>query len=76
MDRNEAVNCLREITTVCTRMSPDFVSLYKSKQDDPLSLGYQIHIKAVLDKEAEKQIRTIAKKRGLAVEQVNGKVII
>lgn len=57
-------------------MVPDSVSLIDSKPDDSFSVGYQIHIKAVLDEETEDQVRDIAEKHDLSFRQEEGEVII
>lgn len=76
MRRDEAVTCLKEITSTCTNMSPDSVALVQSKPDDPLSVGYQVHIETVLDQETERQLEDIAKKLHLALKKEKDKVII
>ena len=74
LDRNEAVTCLREITVLAS-MALDSVSLSVSKPGD-LSVGYQVHIKAVFDEETERQIRVIAQKRELSLTKNQDELII
>ena len=76
MNRHEAVTCLREINDTCQNMSPDSVTLFHSKPDDPLSTGYQVHIKAVLDSETKQQVRSITEKHSLALKEEKEKVVI
>ena len=76
MKRNEAVTFLKEITSTCGSMSPDSVTLFRSKMDDQDSVGYQVHIKTVLDSETKQQIRNIAEKHSLALKEEKGKVVI
>lgn len=76
MKRDEAVTFLKEITTTCTDMSPDSVTLFPSQVNDPISTGYQVHIKTVLDGETKQQIQSIVEKYRLAFKEENGKVVI
>ena len=76
MKRNEAVTFLKEITNTCGSMSPDSVTLFRSKMDDQDSVGYQVHIKTVLDSETRQQVRNIAEKYSLALREEEGKVVI
>lgn len=48
----------------------------ESRLDDPFSVGYRIHINMVLDEESKKKIHFIAEKRGLAMRQVKGELIV
>ena len=76
MKRHEAVTFLKEITNTCGSMSPDSVTLFRSKMDDQDSVGYQVHIKTVLDSETKQQVRNIAEKYSLALREEEGKVVI
>ena len=76
MKRNEAVICLKEINLTCQNMSPDAVALVNSKPNDQTSVGYQVHIQTVLDRETKRQIQGIADKRCLALREEKGKVVI
>jgi hypothetical protein len=76
MKRNEAVTFLKEVTNTCGSMSPDSVTLFHSKMDDQDSVGYQVHIKTVLDSETKQQVRNIAEKYSLALREEEGKVVI
>ena len=76
MKRNEAVTFLKEVTNTCGSMSPDSVTLFRSKMDDQDSVGYQVHIKTVLDSETKQQVRNIAEKYSLALREEEGKVVI
>ena len=76
MKRNEAVTFLKEITNTCESMSPDSVTLFRSKMDDQDSVGYQVHIKTVLDSETKQQVRNIAEKHSLALREEEGKIVI
>ncbi len=76
MKRHEAITCLKEINATCRNMSADAVSLVNSKPNDDLSMGYQVHIKTVLDGETKLQIQSIAEKHSLAIKEENGKVVI
>ena len=75
MNRNEAVTCLKEITNICTNMSPDSISLVHSGSDVQKST-YQVHIKTSLDDETKQQLQNIAEKHSLALKEDGGKVII
>ena len=76
MKRHEAVTCLKEITSTCTNMSPDSITLFNSRPDDPDSTGYQVHIKTVLDNETKQRLQNIAEKHSLALKEEKGKVVI
>jgi hypothetical protein len=76
MKRDEAVTLLREISNSCHNLSPDFVSLIKSKPDDQLSVGYQLHIQLAPDVEVLERISVIASKNCLAISREDGKEII
>ena len=76
MNRHEAVTFLKEITNSCANMSPDSVTLFHSKMDDPNSMGYQVHIKTILDNETKQQIRNIVEKHSLALKEEKDKVVI
>jgi len=76
MKRHEAVAFLKEITNTCGFMSPDSVTLFHSKMNDQDSVGYQVHIKAVLDSETKQQVRNIAEKYSFALREEEGKVVI
>ncbi len=75
MKRHEAVAFLKEITNTCENLSPDSVTIFNS-MDDQNSVGYQVHIKTVLDSETKQQIRNIAEKHSLAFKEEKGKVVI
>ncbi|MCL2359285.1 MAG: hypothetical protein LBH74_07480 [Nitrososphaerota archaeon] len=76
MKRNEAVTFLREITKNCNQMSPEAVTLIDSPVNDPLSIGYQVHIKTILDNETKGQIQNLLQERSLAFIEEANKVII
>jgi hypothetical protein len=76
MKRDEAVTLLREINNNCHNLSPDSVSLVKSRPEDQLSVGYQLHIEMAVDSETEHQLRFITSKHGLSIHQEKGQRII
>ncbi len=76
MKRHEAVSCLKEIQHTCFSLSPDSVSLVNSKLDDNLSVGYQRHIQAVLDKYTKRQINGVAERLRLEILEEPGKIVI
>jgi hypothetical protein len=76
MKRHEAVTCLKEITSTCTNMSPDSITLFNSRPDDRDSTGYQVHIKTVLDNETKQRLQNIAEKHSLALKEEKGKLVI
>jgi hypothetical protein len=76
MKRHEAITCLKEINNTCKNMSPDAVTLVNSQPDNPLSTGYQVHIKTVLDSETRQQVQSIIEKHGLAFKEEKDNVII
>lgn len=76
MKRREAIACLKKMQKTCFNMSPIAVALVKSKQNDSLSIGYQIHIHAVLDQPTKTQIRTIIAKQRYEISEAEGKIVI
>lgn len=75
MKRHEAVTCLKEITSGCSGLSPDSIALFHSNDNDA-SVGYQLHIKTVLDDETNTRLEEIADKHKLGLKRENDKVII
>ena len=75
MNRDDAVTLLKKITTTCSGLSPDSVTLFQSSPAD-VAVGYQVFIKADLDFETERQIRTIADGFSLSVKHEEGKLVI
>jgi hypothetical protein len=76
MNRDEAVVCLKEITNSCIDLSPNAVTLVNSEPDDPLSTGYRVHIKAVMDNYIRQQIRNIVENRSLKLKEENDELVI
>jgi hypothetical protein len=76
MNRHEAITFLKEITNTCGSMSSDSVTLFHSKVGDRDSIGYEVHIKMVLDSETKQQVRNIAEKNSLALREEDGKLVI
>ncbi|MCL2476164.1 hypothetical protein [Candidatus Bathycorpusculum sp.] len=76
MKRDEAVACLKDINNCCRQMSPDAITLINSPANDPLSIGYQVHIQTILDNETKTQIQTITKEHHLAVKEEPHKFVI
>jgi hypothetical protein len=76
MKREEAVTLLREISSCCQNLSPDSILLVKSKPEDPLSVGYQLHIQAAIDSETETKIQALSSQYYLAIHHEIGEVII
>lgn len=76
MKRDEAVTFLKEISTACSNLSPNSVALVNSEYNDPLSIGFQVHIQTVLDTEDMKRIKNIAANHRLALKGDKEKIII
>jgi hypothetical protein len=57
-------------------MCPAYVALVDSKQDDQLSIGYQVHIQGVLDHDTRTKILRIVSKYDLALKEEPSKIII
>lgn len=57
-------------------MLAESVTLVESQPGNRLSVGYQVHIKIVLDKETELQVQNIAKKLNLELKKERDKIII
>ncbi len=76
MKREEAITFLKEITSTCGFMTPDSVDLFRSRTDDQNAVGYQVHIKTVLDAETKRQVRNIAEKYSLALKEEEDEVVI
>ena len=76
MKRDEAISFLKEITTVCSAMTPDAVTLCISEINDLNAVGYQVHIKTVLDSKTRQQIEGIAKKHCLVLKEEHDEVVI
>jgi len=76
MNRHEAITCLKEINTSCCNMAPNFISLVDSKQDDKLSIGYQVHIQGILDHDSRTKIHLIIAKYNLALNEETNKIVI
>jgi hypothetical protein len=73
MQRNQAVNCLKEILECCTTLDPQAFSLME-KSRNPSSEGYSIHIKASCI--CKQQFDPITKKYGFEMEEENGEILI
>ena len=76
MKRREAITLLTEITMSCQELSPNLVSLVLSSRDNKLSVGYQVHIQAAIDKATENQIRLITDARSLGLRKEKDRIII
>jgi hypothetical protein len=76
MKRREAITLLTEITMSCQELAPDLISLVHSSRDNKLSVGYQVHIQASIDKATENQIRLITDARSLGLCKDKGRIII
>ncbi len=60
----------------CQELSPDLVSLVHSSRDNKLSVGYQVHIQAAIDKATENQIHLITNARHLGLRKEKDRIII
>ncbi|MGD6807136.1 MAG: hypothetical protein ACQCN4_09285 [Candidatus Bathyarchaeia archaeon] len=76
MKRREAITLLTEITMSCQELAPDLVSLVQSSHENRLSVGYQVHIQAAIDKATQNQIRLITDARSLGLCKEKGRIII
>ncbi len=76
MNRAEAVDCLKEIMSACCSLCPDAVTLFSSKPTDPLSMGYQVHIKTSMDPQTFLEVKRIVEKSCLALKQECDKMVI
>ena len=74
MERNEALNYLKELLKICNDMSPEAVSFEKSKTAD--SEGVTLRIKGTIQEVDRRAVREIAKKHSLSVAEEKGEVII
>jgi hypothetical protein len=76
MNRDEAVACLKEIDASYKGIFANAISLVKSKPDNPISTGYELHIKTALDAETKIQLKGVAQKKGLELIEEKDEVII
>lgn len=76
LKRQEAVTLLREISSCCQNLSPDYIMLVQAQLTDQFSVGYQLRIRMTLDGATAKQIEAIAAKNSYAVHEEKGEVII
>jgi hypothetical protein len=70
--RREAVEVLKEILKSCNLINPSWVSLHPSKQTD----DYELHIKNQIADTSRNSLRDIIKKRGLAMIEHDGFLVI
>jgi len=75
LDRKEASSCLKELLTKCNLGSDSFI-LVEPNPHDALSDGYRIRVKASLNSNCRDQVKTITKKRDLAVIEEENQIII
>jgi hypothetical protein len=76
LNKQEALDVLHEIYETCKEsVTLSCVSL-DAKQVKPLGVGYQIRMKGELDFSSRQLIQTILGKRGLAMKEENGYVLI
>ena len=72
MERNEAINYLKELLRNCTNMSPEAVSF-----EQPAGCqGFTVRIKGALYETEKENVRNIAKKYCLAVREEKDQVFI
>ena len=69
MNREEAVNVIKEIFALCHRVDGRSIKLMPSDTNDLLSKGCQIHIQTNGDKVLEICLKSIADSNSLAVHK-------
>jgi hypothetical protein len=75
LDKKEAASCLKEVLTKCNLTSDSFI-LVEPKPNDALSKGYKMRITASMSNACREQVKTITKKRGLAVIDEQNQIIV
>jgi len=76
MRRDEAVAFLKEVMSSCANMSPDSVTLSHAQSADSEIVGYQVHIKTVLDKKTKQQVQKIAEKHSVDLKQEKDELVV
>jgi hypothetical protein len=74
MNRNEAVNYLKELLNQCNDMSPNAVSFEQLRANG--SINYSVHIRGSIAQSDKQIVRDIAKKQGYSVKDNSDGVII
>jgi hypothetical protein len=74
--RDEAVSLLKEVSDKCVSLVPYGIMLMPPNADNVLSKGYQLHIKANLDKESLSCMKPFVEKRGLRMKQEKDLLVI
>ncbi len=72
MNREKAVDYLKELLGKCDKMSPDSVSFERNNGD---AVGYRVHITGAIHECDRQVIQEIAQKRNLTVKN-NGEGIV
>jgi hypothetical protein len=68
MDRNEAINLLREIQGRIAGLSLTAVTLTKAEPNDPSAIGYAIHLMGLCE-ENKNDATKISNEHGLGVKE-------
>jgi hypothetical protein len=74
VDRNEAVNYLKEVLSQCQELSPSSVCFenYKDTQTE----GYRVYIKGTIYESDREKLRTLAKEHNLAMQEKENEVVV
>ena len=78
MNREQAVNVIKEISEQCQLLEGKSIKLLPPKDNDALSNTFQVHIQTLgfPDPCLVGCIREVAEKHKLAIEQVDGYLIV
>lgn len=76
MQREQAVNVIKEIFAICHHVEGKSIKLMPPNADDVLSKGCQIHLQTRNDRELDSCIKAIADSEGLAVAKEGDNLII
>jgi hypothetical protein len=76
LNRNEAVSILKEIFEKCALLDGSYVSLVPPNNTKLLTQGYQVHIKAPVDKMAQMCMQKLLDGHRLAMKMENDMTII
>ncbi len=73
MNRQQAVNYLKDLLNVCNDISPDCVSLENLQTDPP---NTRIHIRGNIQEPHKQKVKTVAKENHLDVQETENGIII
>lgn len=74
LDRNQAVNYLKDLLKNCNNMSPEMLSFENSQNVE--GNDYCVRIKGVISEVDKNTVKEVAKKHNLIVKEEKGEVLI